>query len=106
MFNEKAVISKWIADKYDQKTIETDTVSGFDADQLMLDKIPAKAAGLDKIGWHNADAVRDDWGFGFDVVVLAGNILYNIVSNVDYKKSAGAAYSKGGFRACAGRICL
>ena len=55
----------------------------------MLDKIPAKAAGLENIEWHNADAVHSDWGSGFDVVVLAGNILYNIVSDsdMDYKKA-------------------
>jgi SAM-dependent methyltransferase len=63
------------------------TVSGFDADQFMLDKIPAKAEGRDNIEWHNANAVYSDWGSGFDVVVLAGNILYNIVSDMDYKKS-------------------
>lgn len=34
------------------------------------------------------DAVaNDDWGGDFDVVVLAGNILYNIVSDMDYAKA-------------------
>ena len=122
MFNEKDVISKWVADIYDQKVTETDdidfllsaigkqpkkilevccgsgrilvplakaghTVVGIDADAFMLDKIQVKAIGLENIKWHKADAVHDDWGAGFDVVVLAGNILYNIISDIEYKKA-------------------
>jgi len=62
-------------------------VSGFDADTSMLDRIPPKAAGLNNIQWREADAVHDDWGTGFDVVVLAGNILFNIESDMEYKKA-------------------
>ena len=139
MFNENPIISKWIADLYDQKVTETEdvdfllsaigqtpkrilevccgsgrmlvplakaghTVSGFDADAFMLAKIPAKAEGLGNIQWRAADAVHDDWGTGFDVVVLFGNILYNIVSDVDYAASqelflqkAAAALVPGGY---------
>jgi SAM-dependent methyltransferase len=60
---------------------------GFDADGFMLSKIRAKAEGLGNIQWSSADAVRDDWGNGFDVVVLFGNILYNIISEMDYEKA-------------------
>ena len=63
------------------------TVSGLDADEYMLAKIPEKVEGLNNIQWRKADAVRDDWGKDFDVVVLAGNILYNIVSDMDYAKA-------------------
>lgn len=63
------------------------TVSGFDADEFMLAKIPAKASDHRNIEWKKSDAVHDDWGTGFDVVVLAGNILYNIVSDMDYAKA-------------------
>ena len=63
------------------------TVSGLEADEYMLVKIPAKAEGLENIQWRKADAVYDDWGKGFDVVVLAANILYNIISDMDYTKS-------------------
>ena len=122
MFNEKPIISKWVADLYDQKVTETKdveflmsvigqtpkrilevcccsgrilvplataghTVTGFDADEFMLAKIPAKAEGLGNIQWRAADAVRDEWGTNFDVVVLFGNILYNIVADMDYAKS-------------------
>ena len=139
MFNETPIISKWVADMYDQHVTETDDVafllsvvgptpkkilevccgsgrilvplakaghnaSGFDADEFMLAKIPAKAAGLSNIEWRAADAVHGDWGTGYDVVVLAANILYNIVSNMDYAKAqelfiqkAAAALLPGGY---------
>jgi len=139
LFNEKIIISKWIADIYDQKVTETEdidfllsvvgkqpkkileiacgsgrilvplakaghTVTGIDADTFMLDKIQTKATGLENIKWHAADAIHDDWGSGFDVVVLAGNILYNIVSDMDYKeaqelfiKKAASAFAPGGY---------
>ena len=122
MFNEKPIISKWIADMYDQKETETNdvdfllsligceprqvlevccgsgrilvplakaghTVSGMDADGNMLAKISEKASGLDNIQWQLANAVYDDWGKDFDIVVLAGNILYNIISDMDYAKA-------------------
>jgi len=79
-------------------------VTGFDADETMMDRIPAKAAGLKNITWYKADAVHDDWGTGYDVVVLAGNILFNIVSDMEYKKAqelfikkAAAALAPGGY---------
>ncbi|MCL2816232.1 MAG: class I SAM-dependent methyltransferase [Oscillospiraceae bacterium] len=62
-------------------------VTGFDIDESMMDRIPSKAAGLENIQWRAADAVHDDWGTGFDAVVLAGNILFNIVSDMEYKKA-------------------
>ena len=122
MFSEKAIISKWVADIYDQNETGTEDVefllsaigpqpkkilevacgsgrilvplakaghmvTGLDADECMLAKIPAKAEGLGHIQWRAANAVHDAWGEGFDVVVLAGNILYNIVSDMDYEKA-------------------
>ena len=62
-------------------------VTGFDKEQTMMNRITEKAKGLKNIKWHKADAVHDDWGSGFDVVVLAGNILFNIESDMDYKKA-------------------
>ena len=139
MFNEKAIISKWVADMYEQKITETEdvefllsligqtpmrvlevccgsgrilvplakaghTVFGLDADPFMLSKIPAKAEGLKNIEWRVADAVDEDWGSGYDVVILAGNILFNIVSDMDYAESqelliqkAAAALTPGGY---------
>jgi SAM-dependent methyltransferase len=139
LFNEKPIISKWVADMYDQKITETNdvdfllsligskpkrilevccgsgrilvplakeghNVSGFDADEFMLAKIPAKANGLNNITWQTADAVHNDWGSDYGVVVLAGNILYNIVSDMGYAESqelfikkAASALKPGGY---------
>lgn len=55
-------------------------VAGVDMDETMLRKISAKADGLSNITWRMADAIVDDWGNGYDVVVIAGNFLMNIVS--------------------------
>ena len=68
--------------------------SGFDADQDMMDRITTKAKELKNINWRNADAVHDDWGAGFDVVVLAGNILFNIESDMEYKKRRSCLYKR------------
>ena len=53
---------------------------GLDMDEAMLGKIPEKAGDLDNITWRIGDAISDDWGTGYDVVVIAGNFLMNIVS--------------------------
>ena len=34
------------------------------------------------IHFHPTDAIEDDWGTDYDVVVIAGNFLMNIVSEV------------------------
>lgn len=79
------------------------TVVGFDADACMLAKIANKSNGLTNIQWHEADAITSDWGEGYDVVVLAGNILYNIISELPYAQAqetlirkAAAALVSGG----------
>jgi len=81
-------------------------VTGFDVDESALERIPAKAEGFKNIIWRKADALSDGWGSGFDVVVLAGNILFNIEieSEMEYKKAqelfiqkAAAALVPGGY---------
>jgi len=62
-------------------------VTGVDFDENMLKKISAKADGLTNICWKKADAVCDVWGTGYDAVVLAGNILFNIVADMGYSKA-------------------
>ncbi len=62
-------------------------VTGLDFDEYMLEKISKKAAGLSNITWRRADAVKDEWGTGFDVVMLAGNFLFNLISDMDYEKA-------------------
>ncbi|HML46153.1 MAG TPA: methyltransferase domain-containing protein [Clostridia bacterium] len=61
------------------------TVAGLDLDPDMLARIPAKAQGLSGICYREANALTDDWGGGYDVAVLAGNILVNIDAAEDYK---------------------
>lgn len=122
MYNERDIISQWIADMYDWNETDTKdvefalsvigatpkrileiacgsgrflvpmakaghTVVGLDFDQYMLDKISAKVEGAKDISWYRADVVKDDWGTGFDVVVLAANFLFNIVSDMEYEKA-------------------
>jgi len=67
-------------------------VTGIDVEDGDLDNlsVTAKSLGINNIHWRKADAVHDDWGTGFDVVVLAGNILFNIEnikSALAYKKA-------------------
>lgn len=56
------------------------TVVGLDMDESMLRKIPSKAKGAGNIAWKTANVITDEWGTGYDVVVIAGNLLMNIVS--------------------------
>lgn len=62
-------------------------VTGFDCDDYMLEKMSTKAKGLKNLKFYKADAITQDWGSGFDVVILAGNVLLNIVSDMDYQQS-------------------
>lgn len=66
-------------------------VMGIDIEDSDLDNLSAtvKSLGINNVKWSKSDAVHDDWGSGFDVVVLAGNILFNI-ENIE----SGSAYKK------------
>lgn len=61
-------------------------VTGLDFDEYMLEKIGPKIAG-EKLKWRRADVVSEEWGTGFDVVILGDNFLLNIVSDMDYEQS-------------------
>jgi len=83
-------------------------VTGIDVEDGDLEKLSTttKSLGINNARWRKADAVHDDWDTGFDVVVLAGNILFkieNIKSAAAYKKAqkafikkAAAAFVPGG----------
>jgi len=80
------------------------TVTGLDSDAAMLAKIPPKAEGLANLSYRQADAVQDDWGEGFEIVVLAANIMINIESSMECKQAqqlfiqkAAKALKKGGY---------
>lgn len=122
LFNEKQIISEWLADMYDCN--ETDIsdiefalsvignhpkhileiacgsgrilvpmanaghiVTGLDFDEYMLNKISAKSVGMQNIFWRKSDAIKDEWGNGYDVVMLAANLLFNIITDIDYEKA-------------------
>ena len=79
-------------------------MTGLDFDENMLNRIPAKAEGLTNIHWKKSDVIMDDWGEGYDVVLLAANFLSNIVSDMDYEKAqelmikkAAASLVSGGY---------
>lgn len=62
-------------------------VTGFDNDKFMLERISEKAKGLTNLSYYKANAISQDWGKDFDIVILAGNILLNIESEMDYKQA-------------------
>lgn len=62
-------------------------VTGFDGNEFMLAKIEEKSKGIQNLQWYHGDAITDEWGRDFDVVVLAGNILINIITEMNYKEA-------------------
>lgn len=62
-------------------------VTGLDFDEHMLDRISTKISDAQNIHWHKSDVINEEWGIGFDVVLLAANFLFNIVSDMDYEKA-------------------
>ncbi len=79
------------------------TVTGFDADEFMLLRCYRRMKGLPNLRCYRADALETDWGAGYDAVVLAGNLLINIESALDYEAAqkrfigkAAAALRPGG----------
>ena len=81
------------------------TVAGLDFDEYMLEKLQKRIERdkISNISWRKADAINDDWGKDFDVVVMAGNIFINIITEGSYaeaqelfiKKAAGCVKPGG-----------
>lgn len=69
-------------------------VVGLDFDEHMLKRIENKISNTENIKWYKSDVVRDEWGTGFDVVVLGANFLCNIVSDMDYEAAQEALIQK------------
>ena len=67
--------------------LEGHSVTGFDANEHMLLRCYSRARGMQNFSCRKADAVCSDWGEGFDIVVLAGNVLINIETETDYKSA-------------------
>ena len=55
---------------------------GIDADPYMLARLALLAEGLPNISWRQGDATAGDWGEDYDAIVLGGNILINILSDM------------------------
>lgn len=68
-------------------------VTRLDFDEYMLKKISHKITD-EKIKWHKADVIYDDWGIGFDVVILGANFLFNIVSDMNYEQAQELMFRK------------
>ena len=62
-------------------------VTAFDADEQMLLRCYRRLKGLSNITAYSADALTADWGSNFDIVVLAGNVLINIETDMDYAEA-------------------
>jgi SAM-dependent methyltransferase len=62
-------------------------VTGFDADEHMLLRCYHRIKGMNNITCYSADALTSHWGEDFDVVVLAGNVLINIETDMDYAET-------------------
>lgn len=62
-------------------------VLGLDIDEHMLERLDKKAAGVNNICWRKSDVIRDEWGSGFDVVLIAANFFSNIESDTEQVKA-------------------
>ncbi|MDT8719162.1 class I SAM-dependent methyltransferase [Clostridium sp. 19966] len=60
---------------------------GFDMDEERLAYIPEKAKELKNLQYCCMDAVSGDWKGGYEVVVLAGNLLHNVEADMPYDKT-------------------
>lgn len=60
---------------------------GIDLDDDMMSMIPGKAGEMRNIKFYKTDALKSDWGKDYDVIVLAGNIMINIITDGDYKEA-------------------
>ena len=60
-------------------------MTGFDAHYGMLAHLRKKAKGLTNVKYYYADALRHEWEKGFDIVLVAFNVIQNIefVDNQD-----------------------
>jgi hypothetical protein len=70
----------------------------------MLLRCLARTKGMANVRLFKADAIRGEWGRGFDAVVIGGNFLINIESDEDCEEaqkslffSAASALKPGGF---------
>ena len=59
------------------------TVTGLDCNEYMLSFIQQKLK-ANNAEFYKADAIVDDWGEGYDVVIEAANLMINIITDGNY----------------------
>ena len=63
-------------------------ITGFDLDEAMLEHAYAKAKALPNLHIHRANMLTNDWGHGYDAVLLCANLMINIQTDWgDYKQA-------------------
>jgi SAM-dependent methyltransferase len=72
-------------------------VTGFDMDEAMLEKCRTRIRGLKNAVCYAADAITADWGTGYEVVVMGGNLLVNIVADMPYAEAQRLLIRKSAF---------
>lgn len=63
------------------------TVDGFDCDGAALARLALRGRGIPGLRWFQADAISNDWGTGYDLVLLAGDLLMDIRTDLDYREA-------------------
>lgn len=79
------------------------TATGFDIDKYALERCGQKSKQYSNARCYCADALKDNWGTDYDIAILSGNVLINIVTDGDYmdaqklfvQKAAGALKQGG-----------
>jgi len=78
-------------------------LTGFDIDEPSINEIRQLYGAIQNIDCSVKDAIVDDWGSGYDVVIIAGSVLFNIETTNDYKtmqeqfiRKAASALTPGG----------
>lgn len=62
-------------------------ITGIDQNEYMLQHLCRKAKNIPNLHIVHADMLSRPWGSGFDIVLLASNLLVNIVTDRDSKRA-------------------
>ena len=69
-------------------------VTGLDADEYALLRCYRRSRNLPNLLCGQADVIQDEWGTGYNAVVIAGNFLINIESDMDYRQAQQRLFQK------------
>ena len=62
-------------------------ITGFDMDEFRLLHFYRKSKNIPNITCYQADALNSSWGNDFDVVIMEGNLLINIETEINYAEA-------------------